>query len=274
MIELLRNRTALLRLGAVLLTGLGPPIEFAKQTGAVTAYWGTENPASAVSASDPAFAPALLTPKPLQAVTSYSRQLLATASVAVDSLVENDIARVNSIAVDFAGIHGLGAAGEPQGIYGALNVSATAVGGAMTYAKILAMQGQVAGANADVGSLGWLMHPTMATNLKGTPMFSNTATPIWDGPYEEGRVGGYKAVATNQVSKTMTGSARTGGTEIGSLFGNWADVIVGQWGPGMELVTDPYTLADKGMIKVVSFLLADVLVRHGESFSKSTGATG
>lgn len=271
LIELLRNRTAVLQLGARSLTGLTSPIAFPKQTGPLTANWVGENGA-AVASSDVAFALALLSPKTLQATTAYSRQLLAQAAFDVESMVREELALVHSIAIDYAAIHGLGAAGEPVGIYSATGVSSHAFAGAADYSKLLVMIGKVAALNADLGSLGWLMHPTVATNLKGKPMFSNTATPTWEGPLNDGRVGGYRAIATNQVSSTMTGSERTGGTDIGNVFGNWNDCIVGSWG-ALELVVDPYAQKKSGLIEVTSFQLADVLARHGESFCKSTGCT-
>ena len=275
LIELLRNRAAVLQLGARMLTGLTAPVAFPKQTGAMTAVWVGENPGAIVTASDVALALATLTPKTLMATTAYSRQLLATASIDVEGMVREELAAVHALAIDFAVIHGLGAAGEPQGIYKALNVAATAVGGAMTYPKALAMVGQVATANADLGSLGWLLNPTMAANLRGVLTFpsANTGTAVWQGDSKNGSIAGYTAFASNQMSKTMTGSERTGGSEIGTIFGNWADVLVGAWG-SLEVLVNPYSQSKQGLIEVTSFQLADTLVRHGESFSKSTGATG
>jgi hypothetical protein len=37
---------------------------------------------------------------------------------------------------------------------------------------------------------------------------------------------------------------------------------------------DPYRLKKQGLIEVTSFQMLDILVRRGESFCKSTGATG
>lgn len=273
LIELLRNATAVVRLGARTLSGLSAPIAFPKQTGAMAATWVGENPSSDVGATDVTLALALLTHKTLQGSTSYSRQLLLESSIDVEAMVRDELATIHALAIDLAAIHGLGAAGEPTGIYKALNVSATAVGGAMNYAKIVAMEGQVATANALLGALGWLMNPTMSANLKQVVKFSSTASPIWEGPITEGNVDGYRSIATPQVSKIMTGSERTGGAEIGAVFGNWRDLIVATFG-AFELIVDPYSLKKRGMIEVTSFQLADVLARHGESFSKATGATG
>lgn len=271
----LRNLAAVLKLGGRVLSGLKGDIPFPRQSGSMTAYWVGENPPADVSDSDLALGLLIMAAKTLSASGSYSRQLLMQASFGVDQLIADDIAAVHALAVDKGALHGLGAAGEPTGVYKALNVAATAVGGAMTYAKLLAMRGQVASANAIQGSLGWIMNPTMATNLAGTLDFPASAAgrPIWDGTYDDAKVAMYPAVSTNQVSTTMTGSEPTGGSELGCIFGNWSDVLFGAFG-ALELVVDPYRLKKRQMIEVTSFQMADVLIRRGESFSKSTGATG
>jgi hypothetical protein len=46
--------------------------------------------------------------------------------------------------------------------------------------------------------------------------------------------------------------------------------MIGEWGI-LEIITDPYAKKKQGMIEVTSFLLADIQLRHGESFCKATG---
>lgn len=278
LIQLLRNRTAVIELGATVLTGLTAPVTFPKQTGAMTAYWVGENPASDVTASDVAFALALLAPKTLQAATAYSRQLLLQSSLDVEGMVRDDLAAIHARAIDYAAIHGLGAAGEPTGIYKATGVNVTSRSGgagAFRYSDAMAMVAQVAGANADLRRGGWVMHPTMAANLMQVARFSNTDTPVWEGNIYDGKVAGLRAVSSAQVSKTMAtdSSERTGGSQYGVIVGDWADLIVATWG-ALEVVVDPYTSKKKGLIEVASFQMADVLARHGESFSKGTNFTG
>ena len=90
---------------------------------------------------------------------------------------------------------------------------------------------------------------------------------IWSGALDNGTLAGYKAVASNQVKATLGG-----GSEHGLIFGNWSEVLIGTWG-ALELVVDPYALKKQGMIEVTSFQLADIALRHGQSFTKATGAT-
>lgn len=275
LIELLRNYAAVLSMGARSLTGLTQPISFPKQTGASTAYWVGENPPSDVPESDITLGLVLMSMKTIQASTAWSRQLLLTGSVDVEAMVREDIAIQHALLIDYAALHGLGANGEPTGLYKAADVSISTIGGAMSYAKLLEMQGKVAGANAYRGKLGLMVHTTMATNLRGILDFPASAAgrPIWGGTYEDGTVAGYRAAATNQVSNTMTGSERTGGTEIGAAFGNWMDMIVGGYG-ALEFIIDPLRLKKRAMIECTSFQGVDVLIRRGQSFCKATGATG
>jgi hypothetical protein len=41
------------------------------------------------------------------------------------------------------------------------------------------------------------------------------------------------------------------------------------WG-GIDVVTDPYTLADQGIIKVTTTILTDIAVRQAAAFCVST----
>lgn len=273
LIELLRNKAAAIRLGARVLSGLTQPVSFVRQTGAGTAYWVGENPPADVTASDLSLGTLTLSPKTLQSTTSWSRQLLVQASPDTEQMVQDDLATINALAIDRSVFHGLGANGEPAGIYKTTGVGTKAFGGAATYALLLAMQGIVASANADLGSLGFAMHPTMATNLRGIPKFSNTATPVWEGDYLNGNCAGYPAVASNQLSNQMSTNEATGGSELGTVFGNWADCLIAQF-LGFEVIVDPFALKKRGMVEATSIQMADVGFRHPESFVKSTGATG
>lgn len=277
LIELLRARAAVVALGAQTLTGLSGPIGFPKQTGAMTLFWVGENPAADVTDSDPAMGLVTLQPKTLQGSTSYSRQLLTQSSIDIEAMVRNELAMGHALAVDRAAIHGQSAAGQPAGVYLSPDVQAQAFGSAVpTYALLVNMIGLVADKNATLGSLGWITTPLMAAKLLTVLVASAAGSEfIWTGTLEttgSGRIAGYRAVATNQVSKTMSGSAESGSSEHGIVFGNWADLVIGLFG-SLELVVDPYRLKKRGLIEVTSFQMADLILRHGESFAKSTAAT-
>ena len=57
------------------------------------------------------------------------------------------------------------------------------------------------------------------------------------------------------------------GTNLSAmLFGNFSDVIVGQWG-GLDIIVDPYTLKKSAQVEITMNAWHDVFVRHDESFA-------
>lgn len=269
LIEILRNRARVVAMGARLLTGLQGPISFPKQIGAISVQWVGENPGADVGDTDIALGQLLLGPKTLQGSTAYSRQLLSQSSVDVEMMVRDDLGAGHGLAVDLGALHGSGAAGQPTGIYNAPDVQAQAFGGVPTYALVVAMQGKVADANAEMGRLGYLTNPLTAALCKVTPEHATAqmASWLWQGPIADGMMAGYRATSTKQASGTLAG-----GAEQAIVYGNWGDLMVGLWN-AMELVVDPYSKKKQALVEVTSFQMADVGIRHGESFCKATGAT-
>jgi len=269
MIELLRTRTMVLAMGGRSLTGLTAPISFPKQTGGMTMYWMPENGGTDVTDSDLGTGLVVMTPKTLMGLGKISRQLIAQASVDSEAMVRDELVNADARAFDQAAIHGSGVLGEPTGIYIAPDVNVQAMGGNPDFPKIVKMGTLVASKNADLGSLGYLVTPLMAGYLMSTLEFSAAGSKaIWVGTFRDGVMAGFRAGATNQVKSTLG----AGSNEHGMIFGNWSDLVIGFWG-GIELTVDPYTLMGQAMLRIGSYHLVDVILRHGESFTKATGAT-
>jgi len=273
LIELLRAKARVIGLGATTLPGLTNPIPFPKQLTGSSVKWGTENPGSDTPASNPTFGTVTITPKTLMGAVPFSRQLLVLASANVEALVRNDLAQAHGLAVDRAAIHGTGVGDEPLGIYNIPGVNTEAFGGAISYAHVINAVAKIADDNADTDRLGLLTTPLAAAQAMKTQLFPVTGSDaLWSGPIGTGLVAGIPAASSSQVSKTMSTLAATGGSEHGLIVGNWSDLLIGFWG-ALELISDPYTLAGQGLIKVTSFQMADIAARHGESFCVSTGQT-
>ncbi len=280
-IDLLRNQAMVAQLGATFLPGLVGNVSFVRQATAGAAYWVTENSGSDVTQTDATIELVTLAPKNLMALTSYSRQLLAQSSFDINTFVMNDLAKVNALAIDLAALHG--ASNGLTGIYAESGVNAVAFGGSTsssvttggvpTFAKMVEMETAVAASNADTGSMAYLTTPNMRGLLKTTLEFASVGfKPIWTGGKDMGEVNGYRAEVSNNVSKTMTASAITGGTAHGIIFGAWENVMIGEWG-AMEVTVDPYTLAAQGMVRVITYLLCDEKLKYGPAFAKGTMAT-
>jgi HK97 family phage major capsid protein len=266
-IEVLRNLLTVRAAGARVLTGLSGPAAFPRQKTAATASWSSEAPGSAVSASNPTFDQLVLNPTALQSVVAYSRMSLLQISPDIDNIVRQDIAMLHALAIDLAAIQGTGST-QPTGITqtsGIGSVTIGANGGAVTYTQPVALEKTVEAANALRGKLAYLTTPTVKQTLRLTQKLSNTiGVPVWEGG-QPGNINGYQAFATNQVPSNLTKGTST--TVCHALiYGNFEELFIGEFG-AFEIITDPYTLADKNSIRLVSFQLADVGVRHAASFA-------
>jgi HK97 family phage major capsid protein len=267
-IDMLRNQSIAVALGARVMSGLTGPVSFPTQTAGATVYWMPENDGTDVTASNATLGSVSLSPKTLQGTTSFSRQLMAQSSIDVENFIRGDLAAGHALAWDLAVMHGTNSNNQPAGIYTAANVNSKAMGGVPTFGKLIDMVTEVLTDNALAGSLAFATTPGMAGKLAQTVVAASTDTRmIWSGALDNGNLAGYKAVASNQISATLGG-----GAEHGVIFGNWNEVMIGMWG-ALELIVDPYAKKKQGMIEVTSFQLADVALRHGQSFCKATGAT-
>jgi len=267
-IDMLRNASVAVGLGARVISGLTGPVSFPSQTGGVSVSWVAENSGTNVTATNATLSSVSLSPKTLQGTTAFSRQLMAQSSMDVEAFIRGDLAAAHALAWDVAVMHGAGSGNEPTGIYAAGSVNAVAMGGVPTFGKLIDMITEVLKDNALAGSLAFATTPGMAGKLAQTVVAASTDTRmIWDGKLDAGTLAGYAARASNQVSATLGG-----GSEHGLIFGNWSDALIGMWG-ALELVVDPYSLKKQGMIEVTSFQLCDIALRHPQSFCKATGAT-
>lgn len=276
LISLLRNKMLVREMGATILSGLASNVAFPRQSGASTLYWTGENPGSDVNESEGTLDQVTLSPKTAQATTTYSRQLLLQSNIDVDNFVKSDLAAINAIGLDYASINGSGASNQPRGI---LNVSGigSEEGGtnglAPTWANIVNLERLVAVANADLGALGYLSNPKVRGKLKQTQKVATYGNDfIWEKGAVPGygEMNGYKVGCTNQVPSNLT-KGTSSGVCSAIIFGNWADLLIGEFGV-LELIADPYAKKKQGLIEVTSFLMADIAVRHPESFAAMVDA--
>lgn len=268
-IDQLQKRMMIMKMGAQLLSGLTGQIAIPRQTGGATAYWVAES--GAPTETTQAFDQVTMTPRTLGAFNDISRKLLLQSSIDVEAFVRNDLAKVLALEIDRAAIHGSGASNQPTGITATAGIGSVAGGtngAAPTWANIVALWSSVANANADFGSTGFLTNSKVAGKLMTTEKATNTAQFVCPGfPGADGMAtfGGAKAGISNQVASNLT-KGTANGICSAILFGNFADLIIGNWGT-LDLIVDPYTASTSGTVRVVALQDIDVAVRHAESFS-------
>jgi HK97 family phage major capsid protein/HK97 family phage prohead protease len=249
-IDLLRNASALDQAGATVLTGLTGNVAIPRQSGAATAYWVAES--GAPTESQQTVDQVSLTPRTVAAYTDYSRRLMIQSSIDVENMVRSDLARVIALKIDYAGLYGTGSSSEPLGLKNTTGIGTEDFAAAApTFSEVVALESDVATANALLGSPVYLMNAAMRGNLKTTKKDAGSGIFIM----ENGEVNGYRGVLSNQVAS-------------GDLwFGNFADLIIGYFS-GLDIMVDPYTNSTSGTVRVVAMQDVDIAVRHPESFSR------
>lgn len=261
-IELLRNKMAVTGMGAQFLSGLSGNIAIPRATGGATAYWVAES--GAPTESQAAFDQVAMSPKTVGAFSDISRKLLLQSSMDVEAFVRNDLATVLALAIDLAAINGTGASNQPRGILATSGIGDVAGGTnglAPIWSHIVELESDVAIANADVGTMGYLTNAKVRGKLKTTSKVSGQNGFIW----EDGMLNGYNAAVSNQVPSNLT-KGTSNGVASAIIFGNWSDLIIGQWGT-LDLMVDPYSGSTSGTVRVVALQDVDVAVRNAVSFS-------
>lgn len=267
-IELLRNRAKVLSLGARTLQ-LTNTVLIPRQNGAGSTNWVAETAAATLSTGN--FGQITLTPFGLSAFQQYSKQLLFQSNPSIDALVRDDIMSILALEIDRVALHGAGTT-QPLGIAGTSGIGAVAMGAnaaaftsANAYPAVVSLETEVAIDNADIGNLAYLTNAKVRGKLKTVDMSAaaNTAQWVWR---PDNTLNGYKAEVSNQVSSILTkGTATTICSAV--FFGNWSDLLVAQFGGGVDLIVDPYVLAANAVVRVIARTWVDVGVRHPESFS-------
>ena len=261
-IDLLRNKMSVTAMGAQFLTGLIGNIAIPRQTGGAAAYWVAESGPPTESAA--AFDQVAMSPKTVGAYSDISRKLLLQSSIDIEAFVRNDLATVMALAIDLAALNGTGASNQPRGVLQTSGIGSVAGGTnglAPTWANIVDLETAVAIANADVGTMGYLTNAKVRGKLKTTSKVSGQNGFIWEG----GELNGYRAGVSNQVPSNLT-KGTSNGVASAIVFGNWADLIIGQWGT-LDLLVDPYSNSTSGTVRVVAMQDVDVAVRNAVSFS-------
>jgi HK97 family phage major capsid protein len=260
-IPALRPKTILAQLGATIANGLTGNLDLPAGDGIATAAWETEM--GAANNTDPTTRLVQLRPNRLAAYTDISKQLLVQTAGFAEKWVRSELENAISRAVDTAGIEGNG--GNILGILGTTGTSEISMSGAPTRAKLVDMMTYIAVENADMGNLAWLMNPRSRGELQSTETDSGSGLFVMQSPNE---LLGYNV----GVSTLVPDDLNPGGNKTAIIFGNFADLIIANWG-GLDLIVDPYTLATTGQIRIVVNSFWDVKLRQPKSFAWAADVT-
>ncbi len=276
-ISLLRNKSSVLRAGVTVLSGLTGPVTFPKQSGPGSASWRAENPGTDISRVDLTTTTVTLAFKTIQAAMAVSRQALfsaASGNYDLEGIIRSDLAAIMGLAIDLAGLNGLGSSNQPLGLLQDTNVGTAPTlgtnGGTIAWGNVVDLETAIGDANADVGTMSYLTNTKQRGQAKKVAVLGNTASgvPLWTGTpgVMDGVVNGYRAIASNQVPRNLTkGTATT--VCSAWVFGVFEHLLMGVFGSGFEMLADPYTLKLQNMVDLTAWSFVDFANRYPVAFA-------
>lgn len=263
-IELLRNRMVLDRVGVRTMAGLQGNVIIPRQEAAATAY--TVSEIGLLTASQQILGQIAMAPKRVGATQVYSKQFLMQSTPDAEAFMRDDLFKVIALKWDALGLNGQGAGSEPLGVLNTPGIGVVALGSATpTYKQIVAFETAIRAANV-TDPIHYLTTPTVKGSLKttaaaltGATIISGPLNSIWQpGVDGDGEMNGYPALASNQIPNNLI------------IAGSWTHLIHALWG-GMDVVVDLYTKAANAEIALTINTWGDFAVRHPQAFVVSDG---
>jgi len=262
-VEGLKDRLVVAKLGAKVMGGLVGTIPFVS-AGSITSAWKAEGAEASVSKST--FAKVSLTPHRNATIAAFSKDLLRQTSIDIENVLMGLILDSHAALIEQACIAGSGSSNQPTGILATANIGSVVMGtngGAISWAKVVELETKINSENANRGKLGYLTNAKVIGAMKTTEKASNTARFLLEHPFDS--LNGYAIEWTNLVPSNLTKGSSSGVCSA-MIFGNFADLYVGHWG-GIDVVVDPYTLAQNGDVRIVLNSYDDCVVVNPKSFA-------
>lgn len=256
-IEFLDNQMVAVQMGATVLRNLDAIVKIPRRDAAITGGWIAESG----DAGDvtPSYDQLTLQLKTYALRMDVSRQLrLQSGSLDLENLLRTDIASSIAVAFDGAAMTGTGSSNQPTGIFATSGIGSTTItANQLSWANAMAMQGDVMAANAYQGSLGYVLHPTLASDAKSRSRDSGSGRFVMEG----NDIGGFRAMVT--ANSIYSSQER-------AIFANWNDLVLAYFSNGIDIQVNREF--DDGRIRLVAFLDADVGIRHAGSFAITVDA--
>ena len=250
-IDLLRNRLALADAGMTTLSGINGNISIPKQGSSATAYWVGEG--SSPTESQQTIEQVNLSPKTCGAFVDYSRKLLLQSSIDVEAMVRDDLARVIALELDRVGLNGSGSSNQPLGIINTTGIGTQSLSSFGTFEEYIGMETDVAAANADAGSLRYIINASARGALKSTKKDAGSGEFV----FADNEINGYPVTVSNQL------------TANDALFGDFSMLIMAMWS-GLDLTVDPYAGATAGTVRIIALQDVDFAVKQPGAFCYAT----
>ena len=276
-IDMLRNQAQVMQLGATFLTGLVGNVDIPRRATGATTYWVGES--SNVTNSTGTLDKLSLTPRTVGALCTFTRKMILQSTPDIEMLIRKDFVEGIALAIDLAALFGTGT-NQPTGIFNTSGIGSVVGGtngGQVSIDMLMDMAAAVANANAVGSNMGYLVNTKTQASLSKQKA-SGSGEYLWARGSEMtsvaerlvDRINGKPILVSNQLPNSGTKGT---GTNLSSLiYGNWSDLIIGEWGT-LEILANPYSPGfANGDIDIRVLQSIDVGVRHAASFAAVTDA--
>ena len=262
-IDALRPKLVLGQMGSRFMSGLQGDVQIPALNAKTSTYFVSESGAPTEGA--PTVRQVTMSPKTVGAYVDISRKLMIQSDPSAEQIFRDDMVQQVASAMDTVGING-GGSNEPTGILQTSGIGSVAIGtngGAPTWASVVNLVKEVSQDNGLGSNMWYLTNPQVVGKLRQTAKVSSTDSVMVMN--EGSSLLGYKVMETSNVPSTLT-KGSTSGSCSAMIFGNFAELIIGEWS-GVDVLVDPYTGSTTGVTRVTIFKDFDIAVRHAESFA-------
>jgi HK97 family phage major capsid protein len=186
-----------------------------------------------------------LSAKKLKAVVPISRELMMTSSFSADQMFARDLMNQMRLGLDYGVLFGSGGEFQPLGLVNTKGIQVIDIdkpstvkpgwvdaAGKITPDFINELYGILMQKNVNGNKLGWTFPPMLMVQIGN--MKTTTGAYIYRDEMNRGTLLGFPFKTTTQIPLTGSIADDTGKTSI--IFGDWADVIIGEMS-GMQTET-------------------------------------
>lgn len=279
-IEMLYSKTVIFELGAQKVPMPSGNLNLPKMTSGARASWGGEQ--RKIAKTQPAYGNIKMSAKRLAAIIPQTRELLMSTNFSADAMFANDLTRRMELGLDFGGMFGTGTEFQPLGITNdkeiekldarkVNNEDIASADGKITADFPVVVRSKVLDKNVDDRNLGWTFNSILEGHFMN--MKTSTGAYIYREEMATGKLLGFPYKVSNQIP--------TNGGYTEAIFGNWADMLIGEQ-LGLETYTTldgswvdeegaQHNAFDENLAATRALMYVDIATRHKESFLHCTG---
>lgn len=204
-----------------------------------------------------------LNPKRAGGAVDISNRLIMQSSPDVESLIMKGLRQGFSQLLEAASINGAGGV-APTGLlsYAGINASTTVASASATRALVLELEALIEQNNSTEESLGFLMSPQLKAILKQVKADAGSGIFI----LQDNLLDGYKTVATSLMP------ALNSGVNFPLIFGDFAQMVIGQWG-AINIKVNPYSADLSDSVRLTLNTHADIQIANPKAFAKNAFLT-